>query len=354
MGKKILLVTFSDNADHQDTLFGLYEEMAKTEDVRILCIKKPKVPITDSENVWKVDCPKRPGITKGTFNLHLLSKIIHRIKKEKIDIIYFESLHLWNLPILFFCRKAKRIHVIHDVIPHQNDKQAKMVSIITKIVTKMSDVIILRNKKYVDELIDRYKVDRKKVVYIDLWRRFPEYSKPNRSGKFLFFGRINPYKGADNLLAIAKKCPNNKFLVVGKVEPSMKEIVNELSKLRNVTLNTGYVSDEEMKSAFLDSEWVIVPYNSATQSGVIIDAYKYSKPVIAFDVGAISEQVVDKKTGYLIDKANINSFSTRIANTTKINDKEYARMCKDAYDYGYEKYSAKKSVNKMVKLFEKE
>ena len=30
--KKVLLVTFSDNADHQDTLFGMYEEMQKRSD----------------------------------------------------------------------------------------------------------------------------------------------------------------------------------------------------------------------------------------------------------------------------------------------------------------------------------
>jgi len=30
---KILLVTFSDNADHQDTLFGLFEELIGNPDI---------------------------------------------------------------------------------------------------------------------------------------------------------------------------------------------------------------------------------------------------------------------------------------------------------------------------------
>ena len=43
--KKVLLVTFSDNADHQDTLFGMYEEMRKRDDwdIYLLCITTPKV-----------------------------------------------------------------------------------------------------------------------------------------------------------------------------------------------------------------------------------------------------------------------------------------------------------------------
>lgn len=58
-----------------------------------------------------------------------------------------------------------------------------------------------------------------------------------------------------------------------------------------------YVSDEEMKNYFVNCDWVILPYNSASQSGVIIDAYKYSRPVISFEVGAIVEQIIDGKSG---------------------------------------------------------
>ena len=41
---KILLVTFSDNADHQDTLFGLYEELIGNKDIDayLLCYKESK------------------------------------------------------------------------------------------------------------------------------------------------------------------------------------------------------------------------------------------------------------------------------------------------------------------------
>ena len=71
----------------------------------------------------------------------------------------------------------------------------------------------------------------------------------------------------------------------------MQDVVDQLAKEMNVKLNNDYVTDEEMRKAFINCDWVIVPYNSASQSGIIIDAYKYSRPVIAFVVGAISEQV---------------------------------------------------------------
>ena len=55
-------------------------------------------------------------------------------------------------------------------------------------------------------------------------------------------------------------------------------MVNLLAREQNTTIKTGYVSDEAMKQYFIDCDWSIVPYRSASQSGIIIDSYKYSRP----------------------------------------------------------------------------
>ena len=299
--KKVLLVTFSDNADHQDTLFGMYEEMRKRSDwdAYLLCIKTPKVELQQSDHAWLVDCPERPGVTKKTFNLPLLLSIVHRIRRERFDAIYFESLHTWNLPIMMMSGKAKTYQVIHEVIPHEGDSQVKMVDLMNKAVVKFADTIVLRNKTYIQDMIGRYGISADRVKYLELWRRYPAYTTPVHNGRALFFGRINPYKGADNLLEIVRLCPDIEFDVIGRVDSQMQDVVDQLAKEKNVKLNNDYVTDEEMREAFINCDWVIVPYNSASQSGIIIDAYKYSRPVIAFAVGAIPEQVDDEKSGYL-------------------------------------------------------
>ena len=85
--KKILLVTFSDNADHQDTLYGMYEQLIDIYNVYLLTINTPKVSVKKSDKTWFVDCPKRPGITKKTFDLKLLFSIIKRIRKIRCYIL---------------------------------------------------------------------------------------------------------------------------------------------------------------------------------------------------------------------------------------------------------------------------
>lgn len=352
--RKVLLVTFSDNADHQDTLFGMYEEMRKRRDweVYLLCINTPKVELQKSDHTWLVDCPERPGVTKKTFNLMLLFSIVQRIRKKCFDVIYFESLHIWNLPIMLMVGKGKTYQVIHEVIPHEGDRQVKMVDLMNKAVVKLADIIVLRNKTYIQDMIERYSISADRVKYLELWRRYPAYTAPVHSGRALFFGRINPYKGADNLLEIVRLCPEIQFDVIGRVDPQMQDIVAQLSKEENVNLNNDYVTDEEMREAFINCDWVIVPYNSASQSGIIIDAYKYSRPVIAFAVGAIPEQVDDKKSGYLVQSGDNKKFVEKLKEAMRLNTVEYNVMSWLAYQYGSKKYATNGAVKRFVELLE--
>lgn len=321
-------------------------------EVYLLCIKTPKVRLQLSDHTWLVDCPDRPGITKKTFDLLLLLSIVCRIQKEHFDVIYFESLHTWNLPIMIMSDKTKVYQVIHEVIPHEGDNQVKLVNLMNKAVVKFADMIVLRNKKYIETMVKCYDISFDRVKYLELWRRYPEYTVPVHSKRVLFFGRINPYKGADNLLEIVRLCPEIQFDVIGRVDPQMRNVVDQLAKEINVKLNDNYVTDEEMREAFINCDWVIVPYNSASQSGIIIDAYKYSRPVIAFSVGAIFEQIDNKKSGYLVEVGNNKKFADILKKATNLSTNEYNAMSRYAYQYGSKKYAASGAIDRFVELLE--
>lgn len=321
--KKILLVTFSDNPDHQDITFSMYEELYPKYDAWLLAIKEPKAELKKFEHAKLVNCPKRPGICKKTFDLKTLFSIIAWIRQEKFDVIFFETLHVWNLPIMLKCHKNTHIYqMIHDLIPHDGDKQARLVDLMNRVVCKIADTIVLCNQKYLQKVSELYQVPQESVAYIDMWRRFPEYVPPKHTGRVLFFGRINPYKGADNLLEIVRLCPNIQFDVVGRVDPQMEDLVQKLGQKDNVTLNNSYVTDEDMANAFINADWIILPYNSATQSGVVIDAYRYARPVIAFDVGAIAEQVKPNVSGYLIPAGSNQKFADTLMRIARMDHTE--------------------------------
>ena len=352
--KKILIITFSNISDHQDKALIIYEELLKDGyDVYIIVSSNFQVSIEKSERTWLVKCPDRPGISKGTFNIVSIWKLLKRIRCEGFDYIFFETLHTWNLPILIFPgRKTKTLQMIHDVVPHKGDKAEKQVDLMNRLVCKLADRIIICNEKYRDILSKRYKIDGSRVMHMSLWERFPEYKKTKRTGRVLFFGRLNPYKGVDNLLEIVKQCPHIQFDIVGKVDPQVSNIILDLRKNKNVSVNNKYINEGEIAKYFDSAEWIILPYNSATQSGVIVEAYKNSKPVISFEVGAIREQVIDGETGFLVRKGNNNEFSKVLKRVICMDDVNYENFCKRAYSVGAEQFSAIKATKKLCEMLE--
>jgi len=57
---------------------------------------------------------------------------------------------------------------------------------------------------------------------------------------------------------------------------------------------------------------IICPYRDATQSGVVMTAYAFNKPVIATKVGAFSEYVIENKTGLLVKPENTTELANAI------------------------------------------
>jgi glycosyltransferase involved in cell wall biosynthesis len=55
---------------------------------------------------------------------------------------------------------------------------------------------------------------------------------------------------------------------------------------------------------FCASDLVVLPYVTATQSGIVQIAYHYDKPAVVTDVGGLPEVVLDGRTGYVVPSRN--------------------------------------------------
>jgi glycosyltransferase involved in cell wall biosynthesis len=79
-----------------------------------------------------------------------------------------------------------------------------------------------------------------------------------------------------------------------------------------VTLRTNYVPNEEVKFYFSAADAVVLPYLSATQSGIAQIAFNFDCPVIATDVGGLPEVVRDGETGLLLPPNDPAALARRI------------------------------------------
>jgi len=336
--KKICLITFSNNADHQNTVYSMFNALYPKREVYTIGIVNPKTNIAPyTNNNYYVNCPRRPGIEKGTFNIKVLLEIKNFIDKNKIDIIYFESQHIWNMFVMLMCPTKCKVVAVHDVIPHDGNKFMTLSNFVT---CHLANHVILRNYMFKDTLAEKYRLNSKNITCFELWRNYPPKTELTYSQTFLYFGRIRKYKGFDLFSKIIEKTPNINYRVVGEADEESKYLVDYIKDFGNVSLVDREVTDTEMIDEFKNADWLVLPYSNATQSGVITDACRYARPVISFDVGAIHEQIEDGKTGFLIKEADVDAFTSKVEEVNNYSKSQLEEFSNAAYEFGYKKYAA--------------
>ena len=124
----------------------------------------------------------------------------------------------------------------------------------------------------------------------------------------LFFGLIRDYKGLDLLLQAwgrlkrEGRTAGRKLIVAGEFYTSPEPYRRLLAAEgigEEVILHDRFIPDQAVRDYFSAADFVVLPYRSATQSGVTQIAYQFATPMIVTDVGGLKEIVPDGKVGYL-------------------------------------------------------
>ena len=120
----------------------------------------------------------------------------------------------------------------------------------------------------------------------------------------LFFGFIRDYKGLDLLIdAMAELPPDHVLVIAGEPYGDMRKYHEAIARngLKDrVVDHIRYIADAEVPVFFSAADAVVLPYRSATQSGITAIAYHFGVPVIATDVGGLKEAVEDGRTGIIV------------------------------------------------------
>lgn len=243
------------------------------------------------------------------FGVKTAPKIKKALKGYKIKAVYCPMLTLWSDRINSLIKNSKIIMAIHDPTPHSG------TSWILRFLNRKKieyDAIIVHSKIFVEQ-ISKIRNSKEKVYYIPLgllniYRVIEEKESiveydPDKTN-FVFFGRIEEYKGLDILAdawkELEKKYQDRITLSIignGNFEPYK----DKYRGLNNVRIINRWIKDSEVESVFTGENLICVcPYKDGTQSGVILTALDYCVPSIATKTGGISEQIIDGKTGKLI------------------------------------------------------
>lgn len=126
----------------------------------------------------------------------------------------------------------------------------------------------------------------------------------------LFFGQIAPYKGLDHLVNALPQAfaadPALRLVIAGKVKKGCEDYWSRIERAflapelaARVQRRIEHIPDEDVELYFKAADVLVIPYVHIFQSGVPFLAYSFGLPVIATDVGALRDDIVEGRTGLL-------------------------------------------------------
>ena len=122
---------------------------------------------------------------------------------------------------------------------------------------------------------------------------------------------------------VHKELPQLKCIIAGG-----GKLYFDYSKYENrdyLVLQNEYISTEKLVGLLANSLFSVCPYTDATQSGVIYSSFALKKPVVASNVGALSDAVIDECTGLLVEAKNPKALANAIVKLVQ-NEKLLEKM----------------------------
>jgi glycosyltransferase involved in cell wall biosynthesis len=267
----------------------------------------------------------------NTANPFNIISVAHRIRKSSPDVVIMQWWHPYFAPCYYLlCKFLKKIPVLftcHNVFPHE---RFPMDRFLCKMVLRQGNYYIVQSHLDEKDLLS-VKADAEYIV-----TPHPTYNAFKMQGMskedarkllnveqetpmLLFFGFVRAYKGLKYLLdamqEITQQITELQLWVVGDFGEDREGYLEQIERngLKDyVTLVEGYIPDREVEKYFAAADLVVLPYTSATQSGIVQIAYGFETPVVVTDVGGLPDVVSDRMTGYVVPSQNAHAIADSV------------------------------------------
>lgn len=245
-----------------------------------------------------------------------------RVKAFSPDVTVFEWWQPFFGPLVgTLARLLRRSGVkciieCHNVFPHE---AGPLDRVLLKFALSPADHLITHSAKDREDLRDMLSGKEVSVSSLPTLEEFSSGQRRTRAGRtILFFGKVRKYKGLDVLLAamprVLSKLDCNLIIAGEFYDPIAKyqRLISKHHIENNVHIDNRYFPNEEVPAIFEKADVLVLPYLSATQSGVARIALSNGLPVIASNTGGLSEVVIDGVNGLLFPPGDSDALADRL------------------------------------------
>jgi len=241
---------------------------------------------------------------------------------------------LWNnkfelfdrtLLMLYYKLLGKKIVLTaHNVNAGKRDSNDSLLNRSTlRAQYLLADHVFVHTEKMKSELLRDFGVDEgtvsvipfginNSVPHTDLGPREAKQRLGIRGDErtILFFGAIRPYKGLEYLVdafqQLAATHPEYRLIIAGEPRKEAEQYSDEIQRTINGHVSRGqvlqkfqYIPDEETELYFKAADVLALPYTHVFQSGVLFLGYSFGLPVVGAEVGSLTEEIIEGRTGFL-------------------------------------------------------
>jgi len=246
---------------------------------------------------------------------HLSPSILWELKAQKVPVVY----HLNDFKLLCpsynmvsrgqvceRCKGGKFLNVVHEGCYAGTRAKSVVLALEAYVHRWMRTYekcvdLFLAPSEFVKNKLIEHGCSSSRIEVLPHFQEISVQPQPSAStGTVLYFGRLSPEKGVEDLLQTAAEIPYLDFMIAGdgplRTELESRANTTGLHNLRFV----GHVTGTVLQDLIAQSQFTVFPSHAYETFGKsILESYAQARPVIASDLGSRRELVHDGQTGML-------------------------------------------------------
>lgn len=306
----------------------LYRALSQKYDVEMISYKMqyPRFLFRREQKDYRNDVFR---IEDAQFLLHTadpfnIIRTASKIRRMHPDLVIIQWWHPYFAPCYRILeaalgRKIRKMFICHNVFPHERFPFDRAL---TKLVLNKADYFLLHSERDVDDLLAirpdaQYRLNPHptynafRIRNLTKSQAREELLLPVDEKVLLFFGFVREYKGLKHLIKampeVKRRLGNVRLIVAGAFgsdRVSYRRMIDDNGANDCIEVVDRYIADNEVEKYFAACDIAVLPYESATQSGIVQIAFGFGKPVIVTNVGGLPDVVADGQTGYIVERGD--------------------------------------------------
>ncbi|MFI5415797.1 MAG: glycosyltransferase family 4 protein [Nitrososphaerales archaeon] len=173
--------------------------------------------------------------------------------------------------------------------------------------------------------------------------------------QFVYIGRLVFYKNLEVVIRAIKIVrdmePNVKLVVVGNGphKKYLEGLIENLGLQSNVEFR-GYVDEVEKTSLIGNSNAMVFPSTCEGFGLVILEAFSFGRPVLVSDIRPMSDIVIDKKNGHVLDPQDERCWAEQMLRIIK-KPSDASTMGKNGKELLRKSYSQELMYHKVIDMY---